>query len=130
MNERMHVGQLYPGNVPPVAPTQKKPVSPAAAGGIGQKSFRELFASELVRLSQHAESRLIQRGIRFTPEQMTKIEAAIDKAAAKGAKDSLIVMQDLALIVSVKNRTIVTAVDSASVKDNVFTNIDSAVIVS
>ena len=51
------------------------------------------------------------------------------KAAAKGARSSLLVMKDVALIVSVTNRTVITAVDGSSLKDNVFTNIDSAVIV-
>ena len=53
----------------------------------------------------------------------------MDKAAQKGSQDSLILMNDTALVVSVKNRTVVTAMDGASMKDNVFTNIDSAVIV-
>lgn len=52
------------------------------------------------------------------------------KSAAKGAKESLILMQDMAFIVNVKNRTVVTAMDSESMKDNVFTQIDSAVIIS
>jgi flagellar operon protein len=61
---------------------------------------------------------------------MKQIGSALDKAAAKGAKESLILMQDMAFIVNVKNRTVVTAMDSASMKDNVFTQIDSAVIIS
>jgi flagellar operon protein len=53
----------------------------------------------------------------------------VDRAAAKGARESLVMMDDVALVVSVKNRTVITAVDRAHLKDNVFTNIDSAVIV-
>ncbi|MOA07809.1 hypothetical protein D3C78_1275320 [compost metagenome] len=64
------------------------------------------------------------------PEQLSKIETAIDNAAAKGAKESLILMKDMALIVNVDNRTVVTAMDGSSMKDNVFTQIDSAVIIS
>ena len=55
--------------------------------------------------------------------------AGVDRAAAKGAKESLVMIDDVALVVSVKNRTVITAVDKAQLKENVFTNIDSAVIV-
>jgi flagellar operon protein len=61
---------------------------------------------------------------------MAKIESAIDKAAAKGAKDSLILFKDMAFIVNVKNRTIVTAMEGSSMQDNVFTQIDSAVVIT
>ncbi|HEX3047301.1 MAG TPA: flagellar biosynthesis protein, partial [Bacillota bacterium] len=54
---------------------------------------------------------------------------AVNKAEAKGARESLILMDQMALVVSIKNRTVITAVDNESLKDNVFTNIDSAVIV-
>ncbi|MNP74933.1 hypothetical protein D3C76_1718910 [compost metagenome] len=54
----------------------------------------------------------------------------MDKAAAKGSKESLILMKDLAFIVSVPNRTVVTAMDGNSIKDNVFTQIDSAIVIS
>ncbi|MBC8079443.1 MAG: flagellar biosynthesis protein, partial [Gorillibacterium sp.] len=71
-----------------------------------------------------------QRGVNLKPEQLEQIRSAIDKAEAKGAKDSLILLKDMALIVNVKNRTIVTAMDGASMKENVFTQIDSAVILT
>ena len=70
-----------------------------------------------------------QRGITFTPEQMNKIEEAAEKAAAKGAKETLIFADDHALIVSTKNKTIVTVMDKASMKENVFTKIDATVVV-
>ena len=54
---------------------------------------------------------------------------AVNKAAAKGARQSLLVMDNQAFIVSVTNRTVITALDGSSMKENVFTNIDSAVIV-
>jgi flagellar operon protein len=60
---------------------------------------------------------------------MSKITAAVGKAREKGSRDSLILMSDLALVVSVRNNTVITAVDGESLKDNVFTNIDSAVII-
>jgi len=68
------------------------------------------------------------RGISFKPDEMSRLNDAIDKAAAKGSKNTLMLMGDNALIVSVKNRTVVTAMDREAMKENVFTNIDSTVI--
>ena len=83
-----------------------------------------------VKFSQHATQRLQTRNINLTPTQMNQLNNAVDKAAQKGARESLILMdKDLALVVSVTNRTVITAMDGASIKDNVFTNIDSAVII-
>lgn len=83
----------------------------------------------ILKFSNHAVERMSQRGISFTPEQMVKIEGAARKAAEKGAKETLIFTGDSALIVSVKNNTIVTVMDKAAMKENVFTNIDSTVVV-
>ena len=83
-----------------------------------------------VKFSQHASQRLQTRNINLSNEQMNQLKSAVDKAAQKGARESLILMNnDLALVVSVTNRTVITAMDGSSIRDNVFTNIDSAVIV-
>ncbi|NLY42463.1 MAG: flagellar biosynthesis protein [Clostridiaceae bacterium] len=86
-------------------------------------SFREL------KFSKHAENRLKSRNITIDTEQRQKINDAILKAEKKGVKESLILMENLALVVSVENRTVITAVSSDELKDNVFTNIDGAVII-
>ncbi len=83
---------------------------------------------EGLKFSNHAVERMQSRGIRFTPEDMTRLNDAVSRAAAKGSKDSLILMQDSALIVSVKNKTVVTVMDKAALKENVFTNIDSTIV--
>ena len=59
---------------------------------------------------------------------MSKLEEAVEKAAAKGSRESLIVMEDNVFVVSIKNRTVITVVDRDSAKENVFTQIDSAVL--
>ena len=56
------------------------------------------------------------------------MNAMADKAAEKGAKQSLFMMRDVAMVVSISNRTVITAVDQSSMRENVFTNIDSAAI--
>jgi len=95
-------------------------------------NFNQLLQQEItgVKFSQHALQRLDSRKIQLDSTQLTKLSQAVEKAAQKGAKESLILMNDnLAFVVSVKNKTVITAMDGANIKDNVFTNIDSAVIV-
>lgn len=82
-----------------------------------------------LKFSNHAVDRMQSRGIRFSPEQMGRIESAVGKADAKGAKNTLLLTDDAALIVSVKDKTVVTVMDKSSLKENVFTNIDSTVMV-
>ncbi len=84
---------------------------------------------EGLKFSNHAIERMRSRGVSFTPEQMGKLESAVKKAAEKGGRDSLVLMNDTAVIVSVKNNTVVTVVDKASLKENVFTNIDSTIVI-
>ncbi|MNW30500.1 hypothetical protein D3C74_73890 [compost metagenome] len=127
MSETIRIGSLYPGRVQPNALQQTKNVR---LGGTQDSTFKEILQDRLLHFSNHAVKRLEQRGIQLMPEQLNKIKTAIDNAAAKGAKESLILMKDMALIVNVDNRTVVTAMDGSSMKDNVFTQIDSAVIIS
>lgn len=84
--------------------------------------------AEGVKFSNHAVERMRTRGISFNPGDLKRLEGAIEKAAAKGSKDSLILMNDSALIVSVKNNTVVTVMDKNALKENVFTNIDSTIV--
>jgi len=83
----------------------------------------------LLKFSNHAIERMQTRGISYNPERLQKLDEAIKKAAAKGSKDTLVLMDDSALIVSVKNNTVVTVMDKNSLKENVFTNIDSTVVI-
>jgi len=82
-----------------------------------------------LKFSAHAKERLSLRNISLSPEELARITDAVNKAAAKGARQSLLVMDHSAFVVSVTNRTVITALDGNSMKENVFTNIDSAVIV-
>jgi len=71
--------------------------------------------------------RLQLRNIKLTDEQKEKISKAVQKAEEKGVKDSLVLIDDIAFVVNVRNRTVITAVNSNELKENVFTNIDGAV---
>jgi flagellar operon protein len=72
--------------------------------------------------------RLSQRQIQITPEMQTRLEGAVDRLAGKGGRDSVVLMDGNAFLVSVTNRTVITAVDRTAMRDQVFTNIDSAVL--
>ncbi len=79
--------------------------------------------------SNHAVDRMRQRGITYGPEMMNKLGDAVESAKSKGAKETLVITDDSALIVSVKNNKVVTVMDKANLRENVFTNIDSTVII-
>lgn len=95
--------------------------------------FKEVLQRQLIpekiKFSGHSLKRLKQNHIQLSPQQLDKLTGAIEKAELKGAKESFVLMDDLAFVVSVKNKTVITVVDGQRIKDNVFTNIDSAVIV-
>jgi flagellar operon protein len=82
-----------------------------------------------LKFSAHASQRLAERKIQLDSATMTKVTEAIDKAEAKGIEDTLVLTGDAALIVNVKNRTVITAMDRQSLTGNVFTNIDGAVVI-
>ncbi len=79
--------------------------------------------------SAHARQRLQERSIELGPEEVGKLARAVDKAAEKGCRASLLLYGDMAFVAGVDNRTIITALDGQSMKEHVFTNIDSALIV-
>ena len=109
-----------------VGPLQSAGARPPA--GAGFESALEQAARPGLRFSGHAARRLEQRGVQLDGDRMRRLESAVDRAEAKGGRDSLILLDELALIVSVQNHTVVTAIDEASRKEHVFTNIDSVVI--
>ena len=102
---------------------------PADGSSFAQALQDSLSNQPNLRLSAHAQQRLLTRNIQISPENLDRIEQGVRKAGQKGAKESLILMDDLALLVNIRNKLVITAVDRAHAKDNVFTNIDSAVIV-
>jgi flagellar operon protein len=94
-------------------------------------SFNELLKKEIDKksgftISNHAAERL--KDMDFNTADMKKINDAINKVKEKGGKNCLIVYKDVALVTSIENRTIITAVDADRAKENVFTNLDSVVL--
>ena len=69
-----------------------------------------------------------ERNIYLNEEDKTRLENAVSKISQKGGKDSLIMMDNVAYVVNIPNRTVVTAMDNQNLKENIFTQIDSAMI--
>ncbi|MGH7662657.1 MAG: TIGR02530 family flagellar biosynthesis protein [Vulcanimicrobiaceae bacterium] len=127
---------IIPPSTAPVRP-QGVPVQiPASSTAITGPSFRDVLTQQGVapgtslKFSAHALQRLQSRNITLTADDVKRMNAMTDKAAAKGAQQSLFMLRDVGMIVSIKNRTVITAVDSDSMRENVFTNIDSAAVIS
>ena len=108
-------------------PLSGKPLTPKNGGGFAGVLESRLNDSK-VRFSGHALERLKERGIKLGENELAKLEGAVSSVAAKGGNESLIMVGDAALLVSVKNRTVITAFDRNNLEGNVFTRIDSAAI--
>lgn len=120
--------QFIPGPAPRPAGTPVQ-IPPA-----GSPSFRSILEQQKtatpLKFSAHAMQRLQSRNISVSDEDVARMNEMADKAAAKGAKQSLFMLNNVAMVVSITNRTVITAVDRESMKENVFTNIDSAAIIA
>jgi flagellar operon protein len=119
-----------PDGVRPVdgAPLARRPSQLARTGA----SFGGVLAAKLqsapLRFSSHALQRIERRNIPIDDSTVARLDDAVKLAASKGARDSLVLVDRTAFVVSVPNRTVITAVDQEHMREQVFTNIDSAVI--
>ena len=97
-----------------------------------ERSFQKVFEAELqhLKFSKHAQERLQTRNIQLSENDKVQLEKAVQLAGQKGSQDSLVFLKDMAFIVNVRNRVVVTAIDQEHLRQNVFTNIDSAIVAS
>lgn len=94
-------------------------------------SFGQIFSQKAdagLKFSKHAANRLSERNIDLTDSQLDRLELGAKKAQDKGINESLVIVDQLAFIVSVPNSTVITAMDQSESDDNIYTNIDGAVI--
>lgn len=94
-----------------------------------RKVLEEVQSKKDLKISAHAMDRLKERNISLSDTDMNNLKSAVDNIRSKGGREALILYNNVAFITSIRNNTIITAVDQSSLKENVFTNIDSAVIV-
>jgi len=124
--------RLNPALAPPgVGAPRPTPAAPAADDAAA--SFEGVLRSKLdqaaaIHFSGHALERLRRRGIDVGEATMARLQDGVGKASAKGAREALVLIDGTAFVVSVRNRTVITAVGADQMRDRVFTNIDSAVI--
>jgi flagellar operon protein len=119
---------LTPPGVIGTGPAAARRPAAEPVTGFGDVFRQKLAAAGDVRFSGHALQRLQRRGIEVDEATMARLREGIERAASKGSRDSLVLMDGTAFVVSVANRTVITAVDADSMRERVFTNIDSAVI--
>jgi flagellar operon protein len=129
--------ELNPALLPPgvlgspqAAPAASRPATDA--GGAPGPSFadvlKETTGQEPLHFSKHALERVQRRGIALDPSTLGRLHEGVGRAAGKGSRDSLVLVDGTAFVVSVPNRTVITAVGSEHMREHIFTNIDSAVI--
>lgn len=116
------------GGVQPAGYRAHRPAAPQRPAGDGGSFAAELQRSGALQFSKHAMQRVESRGIASDPASLKRLERGVDLAAGKGAREAVVMVDDTAFVVSVRNRTVITAVDAAHMRDHVFTNIDSAVV--
>jgi flagellar operon protein len=132
MTAPVHNAALIPPG--PGALGSAQPATNAARSGLSAPSFAEVLKQQAaqpttsVTFSNHALARLQRRGIDIDAATAQRLDTGVSRAAAKGSRDAVVLVDGTAFVVAVRNRTVVTAVDGAHMRDHVFTNIDSAVI--
>jgi flagellar operon protein len=126
MSNRIQIGARLPLGTPSPAPPQ--PSTPPPGSPSFQQVLHGALADRPVRFSAHAQERLSAVHKQLSEQELQAIANAVDRVAQKGARDALLLTQDLALVVSVTNRTVITVVERERAKENIFTNIDAAVI--
>lgn len=124
----------------PFNPALAQPVGPAAPAAPARqaapttgKRFDAVLQQRVaqragMQFSSHAMQRLERRGIDLSDSQMQRLAAGVGKAAAKGSREAVVLVDQVAFLVGVPKRTVITAIDQQHQKDQVFTNIDTAVI--
>jgi flagellar operon protein len=116
--------------VDPAQPVKRPDTRPAPgpqrAGG---PSFSDVLSRETGRIqfSRHALQRLERRGIQVDQPTLARLSEGVSRAAQKGSRESVVFVDGTAFVVSVRNNTVITAVDKEHMREHVFTNIDSAV---
>lgn len=127
----MGISKTYLQSIPlmPTPEAQQK-VSKSMEQPQNGVSFSEVLnnAEKRVKFSRHAQQRIESRNIKLTEDELNRIDETVDKMFEKGARSSLLYLNNIAFVVSVDNRTVITALDGQNAKENIFTNIDSAAI--
>ena len=113
---------------PPGLPRSAQAPVRTAGGPAFADALQQVRASSGLQFSNHAQQRIERRDIDLDPARLDRLNSAVNKAAEKGSRNSVVMLDDLAVVVDVRGRTVVTALNAQQGKEKVFTNIDSVVI--
>ncbi len=133
----MSIQDLYRAGNLGITPTgidsigERSPLGKASENQKSPEEFKKILHEEQgkISMSAHAETRIRSREIPWSPAMEKRVSDGISALEAKGSREALILADDVAFIANVRSKTIVTAMDRAQLKERVFTNIDSAVLV-
>ena len=110
-------------------PGAARPATQAPVRSAGGPTFADTLRNATgLQFSNHAQKRIDRRDLDLDPARLNRLESAITRAAEKGARNSVVMLDDLAVVVDIRDRKVVTAINAESGKERVFTNIDSVVI--
>jgi flagellar operon protein len=128
----VHNAALLPPGVAPVAPASPPATRRGGDAPVQGPSFQDVLRTSTqtpgVEFSRHALQRLERRGIELGEQTLARLSDGVERAAGKGSRESVVFVDGTAFVVSIRNRTVITAVDPEHMREHVFTNIDSAVI--
>lgn len=96
---------------------------------VSREKFESALSDAEIQISKHAQKRLEAREIELSSVEKTQLSDAVNSLEKKGARDSLVLMGEHAFIVNVPSKTVVTAMNKSQMKEQVFTNIDSTILV-
>ena len=119
---------VTPAAAPGAPASARRNAAPVSGPSFAQVLAQRSAATEPPKFSRHALQRLQQRGIELGGPTLQRLSDGVSRAAGKGARDSVVFVDNTAFVVSVANNTVITAVGSEHMREHVFTNIDSAVI--
>jgi len=123
--------RIYSSRLQPLIPPQYKL---EAKSKKENTTFQELLHSELqtvssLKLSKHAEQRMSERGISINEKTWQQIEGKLSEAREKGIKDSLVLLEQAALVVNAKTNTVITAMNREEASSHIFTNINGTILI-
>lgn len=127
-NRRIQNATGIQGSITHRAAGIKKAVNTAAPVGFVEILNSKMNDGSRLKFSRHAEMRLKTRNIKLSQAQMERMDKAVKRAEGKGVKESLVVVDNMAFVVGIDSKTVITAMDGSEMKENIFTNIDGAVI--
>jgi flagellar operon protein len=121
----------------PIRPAPGTGQTPGSVGQTGRNqgsTFQKVLDTQIaqedrLKFSAHAQERIRLRNISLDSQGIERLESAVEQIAEKGGRESLVFLDNAAFLVSVRNKTVITAINGESLKNNIFTNIDSAVVV-